>query len=239
MNKIITSGVFCLIMFSGCFGYVRAEVISNSGKSNIMITSPEFVNAKRNTELKWTWIALKNTDKVDVYLINKNKKYSFAKDYPNSGNFWWATGYLYDEWKIKNFKNGENQIAVCPAGTNKIDQSCGVFTVNIYGDVPILKLISPRGGSKFSIGDTIKVLFSGAKVGEKYKVSLLYPAKVSPIETLLGTGIADINGNESFEFSVPEKLKNGVYTLEIIQETNNGSCLNVCARVESKPIKIK
>lgn len=239
MNKIIATAVFCLLVFGGIFSSADAKVISDSGKPNIMITSPEFVTSKKNTELPWTWIALKDTEKVDVYLIHKNKKYSFAQDYPNTGNFWWATGFLYSEWKLKNLKNGESQIAVCPAGASKIDQSCGVFTVDIYGDMPVLKLSSPKGGTKFSSGDTIKVSFSGAKIGEKYKMSLLYPAKVSPIETLLGTGIADVNGKETFEFTIPEKLKKGVYTLEVIQETNGGTCLNVCASVESKPIRIR
>lgn len=237
MKKIIVT-TLCLLMFFGSFNLTNAKVIYETGQPNIMITSPEIVTSKRNTELKWTWLTLKNTEKVDIYLISNNKKYAFAKDYPNTGNFWWATGFTYTEWKLK-LKNSESEIAVCPAGNKKIDQACGIFTVNIFGDVPVLKIISPKGGSKFSSRDTMQVSFSGAKVGERYKINLLYPAKVSPIETLLGKVIADVSGKESFEFIVPNNLTKGIYTVGVIQETNEGSCLNVCAQTESKPIRIK
>lgn len=215
-----------------------AKVISDSGKPNIMITSPLSVEVKRNTELKWTWTTLKDTPKVDIYLVSGNKKYTFAKSYPNGQNFWWATGYSYTEWK-KELKNGTYTIAVCPSGTKKIDQSCGTFDLKMYGDVPKIKVLTPKGGQNFSEGEEIQITFSGAKIGEKYEFLLWYPAKVSPIEFNLGEMIADVKGKESFIATVPEDLKKGVYTIAIIQKTNEGTCLNTCAQTESKPIRIK
>ena len=136
--------------------------------------------------------------------------------------------------------NGNYSIAVCPTGNKKIDAACDYFNLEIYGNNPAIKLIKPKGGNKFKKGDEINVVFNGAQIGDSYKVSLLYPAKVSPIATILGREIAENSGKEQFDFVIPEEIKNGVYTLEIIQETNNGAtCVNVCAITESKPIKIK
>ena len=237
MKSTLLSFVIALILLSNA-NISHAKVIYDTGTPNIMITSPAEVSSKRNTELAWTWLSLKDTPKVDVYLIVKNKKYQFAKDYPNTGDFWWATGDAYTEWDL-DIKNGRHTIAVCPAKTKKIDRSCDTFDVDIYGDTPTLKITAPKGGKQFKRGSEMKVSFSGAKKGELYTVNLLYPAKGSAILTLLGEEKADKDGKQSFVFDVPEDIKKGTYTVEIIQTTNDGTCLNVCAQVESKPIKIK
>lgn len=236
-NKILLASVSLLTVFL-IGNTAEAKVIYDTGTPNIMITTPDFVNIKRNTELKWNWTTLKKTESVDLYLISGSKKYTFAKKYPNTGNFSWAAGFASTEWK-KEIGNGKYSIAVCAGGQKKIDQSCGIFDLELYGDSPVIKIISPKGGKTFKKDKDLEVVFSGAKIGEKYKILLWYPAKVSPIETFLGEVIADDNGKQSFNTIIPKNIQSGVYTVAVIQETNAGICLNTCAQTESKPIRIK
>ena len=225
-----------LLIFLVNLSYAEAGLIQEKGSPNILISSPEKVTAKRNTELPWSWTSIKNVSNVDIYLLTKNKKYRMAKNYPNTGNFWWAAGAAYSEWKTE-IKNGVYTVAVCPTGS-RLNLSCGYFDVTLYGDTPVIKILKPKAGSVWYRNDEMEVSFRGAKEGEEYEIALLQQVIMTPF-TLLGSVTAEDSGTAKFYFEVPEDLQVGLYTVQIVQKTNQGPCVNACAITESKPIRIR
>ena len=217
---------------------VPAEGIQANG-SSISITSPSGTASwKRNTEGKWTWTSRGNVSGVDIYLSGKAFQYVFAKNYPNTGSFWWAVGFSQTEWNTKEVPNGDYAIYVCPAGVSLGNPRCGSFSLNVYGDSPNIPIAYPRGGESFQAGGNITVTFLNSKAGERYKVNLLYPAIVSPTTYELAT-VAGVGGTLSVNALVPQNIPAGsAYTVEVIQLTDGGQCVNVCARSESLPFTI-
>ena len=212
--------------------------ILQSTTPTITMVSPvvDSILAKRNTELKWAWSSTGSIPTVDVILVTPSgQPLYFAKAYPNYGSFWWAVGFANTEWN-QNIPNGVYTIAVCPAGVG-IDFRCGKFNVTIYGDTPIIGIVYPTGGETFQIGGQITVSFSGVRGGEQYKIDLLQQEKMTPrypLGTITGIS-ADLSKNI---LTIPSNVPAGIYTVQVTQLTNQGTCINACAIAESKPFTI-
>ena len=218
-----------------------APAIAAAATGSVTVTSPESVGAKRNTLLSWTWRTSGDVSAVDIYLVAGSKWYSFAKAYPNYGNFSWAAGLTAGDWKMDEVESGDYSIAVCPAGARKGGSSCDSFALSIYGDTPAIKILSPKSGKTLRRGDEAKVSFSGGQEGDEYEVVLRNPfVKGGPDDTSIVTYVAPGDGKQTLSVTVPADVSAGKYTVAVIQKTDGGeACLNVCAQAESKVVRVR
>lgn len=207
---------------------------------SVTITSPASVSVKQNTLLSWTWAA-SGVSAVDVYLVDGAKWRTFAKSYPNTGNFSWAAGLAYTEWDIEAVRPGGYSIAVCPAGARKGDASCGTFAFSLWGDAPSIKVTAPKGGKSLRAGAEVKVAFAGGQAGDEYEVALRNSlVKGGPEDTPLATYVAPKNGKQALTVQLPADTSAGKYTLAVTQKTDGGEpCANVCAQAESKTVRVR
>lgn len=234
----------CVARNAGVTNYTDGACSTYTNQGLISITSPaNGTSWKRNTEGKWSWTTTGSIPTVDLYLITSlGQALPFATNYPNNGSFWWAVGYQSGNW-YQDVPNGNYTIAVCPYGVGYEkdsygDKRCGKFTINIYGDTPVIQMTAPMGGQTFQAGGSIPVSFSGVKYSEQYKVTLhLIGKEGSPIYDL-GTVTGTSADQMKNTFTIPSGAVAGTYTVVVIQTTNQGPCINACAKAESSQFTI-
>ncbi len=212
------------------------NTVSVAPTASVTITSPSsLIYSKRNTELSWAWTSRGNVPSVDIYLQNSaSQSFALTKNYPNTGTFWWATGYPVTD-SNQDVPNGTYTIAVCPPGGDFI--GCGKFVVIIYGDTPSIGVTYPNGGESYQPGSTIDVAFTNPREGETYEVNLVFSSK-GPMTYKLGTVYGISADQMKNSFLIPSNVPLGTYSVEVLQLTNKGKCLNVCARAESNQFTV-